>query len=353
LIGKTNTPEFAFWWETDNLVFGRTENPWGLDRTPGGSSGGEASAIAAGLSPLGLGSDLGGSIRQPAAFCGIVGLKATHGRVPITGNWPGAIHRYFHVGPMARSVKDVSLALSILSGSDGVDPYALSVPKPKPDVSDLQLDRLRIGWCADGPFEPVDIEVKDAVREVAITLEGLGLQVEHVSLDGWDQWSAQDMSAAIFVSEMVFYIKPRVVGREALLGPVIRRRIDSDNLSLDEYLESSEKIELLRQEVAKYFKEYDLLVCPTTPIAAPPHDSREFEVGGCRVQGRNLLSATIPFNITGSPAISVPFGLNMDGLPIGVQLVGRHLREDTLLSVASAVERESGELYQSSPSLCL
>ena len=127
VIGKTNMPEFALWWETDNVVFGRTENPWLQGRTPGGSSGGEAAAIASGMSPLGIGSDVGGSIREPANYCGIVGLKATHGRVPLTAHWPDVLLRFMHVGPMARTVRDVALALSVIAGPDGVDTYAVPI----------------------------------------------------------------------------------------------------------------------------------------------------------------------------------------------------------------------------------
>src|ERR671925_227613 len=129
-LGKTNLPEFALWWETSNHVFGRTVNPWNTERTTGGSSGGEAAAIAAGLSPLGIGSDVGGSIRAPAHYCGIVGLKATHGRIPLTGHWPENLLRFMHVGPMARTVRDVALALTVMTGPDGQDWYAMPVPAP-------------------------------------------------------------------------------------------------------------------------------------------------------------------------------------------------------------------------------
>ena len=121
LIGKSNMPEFALWWETDNLVYGRTNNPWNLDRTPGGSSGGEAAAIVSGMSPLGVGSDVGGSVREPANYCGIVGLKATHGRIPLTGHWPETLLRFMHVGPLATTVRDIALSFNLMAGPDGLD----------------------------------------------------------------------------------------------------------------------------------------------------------------------------------------------------------------------------------------
>ena len=146
VIGKTNMPEFALWWETDNVVFGRTENPWLDGRTPGGSSGGEAAAIASGMSPLGIGSDVGGSIREPANYCGIVGLKATHGRVPLTAHWPDVLLRFMHVGPMARTVRDAALALSIIAGPDGADTYAVPIPAPGAEA----LDGPMQGPASDG-----------------------------------------------------------------------------------------------------------------------------------------------------------------------------------------------------------
>ena len=149
-LGHTNVPEFVFWFETDNAVFGRTENPWKLGRTTGGSSGGEAAALSAGMSPLGLGSDVGCSIRLPAAYCGVVGLKPTHGRVPLTGHWPDALLRFMHVGPMARTVRDVAVALSLLSGPDGLDPYAMRVPVPALDRLDGPISGLRVGWVRGG-----------------------------------------------------------------------------------------------------------------------------------------------------------------------------------------------------------
>ena len=146
LLGKTNMPEFALWWETGNLVFGLTRNPWNLEHTAGGSSGGEASAMASGMSPLGLGTDLGGSIREPSAFCGLVGLKPTIGRVPYTGIQPQVIFRAIHVGPMARTARDVALAMSVLAGPDGVDPYAIDVPVQDYMNLDGPVSGLRVGF---------------------------------------------------------------------------------------------------------------------------------------------------------------------------------------------------------------
>ena len=207
-------PEFALWWETDNEVFGRTENPWKEGRTPGGSSGGEAAAIAAGLSPLGVGSDVGGSIREPAHYCGIVGLKPTHGRVPLTGHWPGFLLRYMHVGPLARTVRDAALALHVLAGPDGKDPYAVPVPNQTASGPVDPSPGLRVGWCEDGPFAPVASEVRRTVAAAASVLERLGCRVEAVSLAGWEEWPPQQITGVIFAAETRYWLEPVIAGHE-------------------------------------------------------------------------------------------------------------------------------------------
>ena len=337
-IAKTNMPEFALWWETDNLVYGRTENPWMPGRTPGGSSGGEAGAIAAGLSPLGIGSDVGGSIREPANYCGIVGLKATHGRVPLTGHWPEALLRFMHVGPMARTVRDVALGLSIMAGADGVDPYALPVPLPALPAADASIAGLRVGWFGEGPFAPVEPQVQDTIARAATALAELGCSVEPVSMAAWDQWSGQVISGALFSAEGGHYLGPIIAGREEELAPSMKRRLTLPAPSFEDYLEAVSHCELLRQDLALFFTEYDVLLCPGGPVPAHPHDSIEMVINGQKVPGRNALRCTIPFDLTGSPAMSVPFGWTEDGLPIGVQIVGRHFDEPTLLKVGYALE---------------
>ncbi len=337
-IAKTNMPEFALWWETDNLVYGRTENPWMPGRTPGGSSGGEAGAIAAGLSPLGIGSDVGGSIREPANYCGIVGLKATHGRVPLTGHWPEALLRFMHVGPMARTVRDVALGLSIMAGADGVDPYALPVTLPALPAADASIAGLRVGWFGEGPFAPVEPQVQDTIARAATALAELGCLVEPVSMAAWDQWSGQVISGALFSAEGGHYLGPIIAGREEELAPSMKRRLTLPAPSFEDYLEAVSHCELLRQDLALFFTEYDVLLCPAGPVPAHPHDSVEMVVNGQKVPGRNALRCTIPFDLTGSPAMSVPFGWTEDGLPIGVQIVGRHFDEPTLLKVGYALE---------------
>src|ERR1700753_1337196 len=182
LIAKTNLPEFAYSVESDNLLTGRTNNPWNLDTTPGGSSGGESAPIAAGMSPLGLGSDVAISTRGPAAHTGIVGLKATHGRVPATGHWPRVPRRFWHIGPMARSVRDVALAYSLIAGPDGGDGF--STLPPGIDTGMGKSSRpLRVGWVTSDSFGPPDPDVVATVKAAAEALAAAGgVQVEQVKL---------------------------------------------------------------------------------------------------------------------------------------------------------------------------
>ncbi len=339
-IAKSNMPEFALWWETDNLVYGRTENPWMIGRTPGGSSGGEASAIASGMSPLGIGSDVGGSIREPANYCGIVGLKATHGRIPLTGHWPETLLRFMHVGPLARSVRDAALGFSLMAGPDGIDHYA--VPVPPADIADLASPAgLRVGWFPAGPFSPVDPEVQDTVSSAAAALAELGCDVEPVDLSAWEAWPGQAISAAIFAAEGGQYLAPIISGREDMLAPSMQRRLAIPPPSFDQYLEAMAQTEALRADMARFFARFDLLLCPAGPVAAHPHDSRRHEIGDETAPPRHALTCTVPFDLTGSPALAVPFGRSQQGLPIGVQLVGRHLEETTVFRAGAALE----ELY--------
>ena len=338
LLGKTNLPEFALWSETSNRVFGRTENPWMPERTPGGSSGGEAAAIAAGLSPLGIGSDLGGSNRVPAHYCGIVGFKPTHGRIPLTGHWPSVPYRHFHAGPMARTVHDVATALTVLSGPDGIDPYAVPVPIPRfPDL-DGPLPKLRVGWLAEGPFAPIGLEVRKAVDDAASALEDLGCLTEPVSLAGWEERLPIDVAAILLAGEVVHHLEQFVAGSRDELARSNFDLLDSPKPTLREYVGALADVENLRAYMMRFFKRYDLLLCPTAPVVAQAHDAANLDVDGTIVDTEHDGAVTVSFGLTGNPAVSVPFGWSSDGLPIGVQLVARHFDEATLLHAAAALE---------------
>lgn len=346
MMAKTNLPEFALWWETGNRVFGQTNNPWDLDRTPGGSSGGEAAAIFSGMSPIGIGSDVGGSIREPANYCGIVGLKATHGRIPLTGHWPEVLLRYMHVGPLTKTVRDAALVLPILSGADGKDPYALHLPDPIIDLN-RSLQDIRIAVCPEGYFSPIANDVKSTVVQAAKALEELGCKVELNSLDKWDDCSGLSISDAIYSAEGKYWLTPIVKDKEEFLAPTIKRRLSAPQPSMKDYQKALIDCEVLRQNVTHLFSTYDILLCPTGPVVAHPHGSSRLDVDGKEIVPRSALAATVPFDLTGSPAVTVPFGLSNDGLPVGVQLVGRHLDEGTVLCVAAALEQVRDKEFES------
>jgi aspartyl-tRNA(Asn)/glutamyl-tRNA(Gln) amidotransferase subunit A len=325
-VGKTNTPEFALWWETSNLVFGRTVNPHDPERTAGGSSGGEAVAIATGMSTLGLGTDLGGSIRLPAHYCGVVGFKPTHGRVPLTGQWPATLLRYFHIGPLARSVRDVELALSVLAGPDGRDPYAVDARAPEPRTEP------RIAWSTSG-FGPVGAEVVQAVEEAA---EAIG--AEQVEPAWLEQVDCNELTLAIYGAESGAYLDAVVGDRRGDLHPRMQRRLEVRAATLADFLDAEAQVQELRRGAEEFFSRYDVLLCQTAPVPAHEHDLEELIVDGVPHPPRTTMRATIPFDLTGSPAISVPFAQSSEGLPIGVQLVGRRFDEETLLGVARELE---------------
>ena len=337
-LGKTNLPEFALWWETGNLLFGRTVNPWDPTRTTGGSSGGEAAAIAAGCSPLGIGSDVGGSIRLPAHYCGIAGLKPTHGRVPLTGHWPETLLPFMHVGPMARTVRDVALGLAIMAGPDGHDWYAPPVPVPDLPRADAALAGVRVGWLAEPGFGPVDREVAATIGRAAEALAKRGCRVEAARLPGLEARDCNTLTMTVFAPTARRYFDPIIAGREADLTPVLRRRLGGPLPSIEAYAAAEVEVEGLRRDVAAFFREHDVLLCPTVIVTAHPHEQAECVINGEAHPPRQVVRTTAPFDLTGSPALSVPFGWSRDGLPIGVQVVGRHFDEPTVLRVGLALE---------------
>jgi len=342
LLAKTNLPEFSYWIESDNLLSGRSNNPWDLSRTPGGSSGGESAAIAAGMSPLGLGTDLAISVRGPAAQTGIVSLKATHGRVPMTGIWPREPRRFWHVGPMARSIRDLELAFSVLSGPDGLDAFASSTVGFDSGLGSSPQRKLRIGWMVGPGFGPVDAEVAATVEAAAGALKNLGLTVEPVNIPALKRDFALDVFNKLHVMEMKEAFRVATAGRrEDELYKMAKTMLSLPDTSMEDFIAAEQAAERIRDGFAGYFQKYDVLLTHVLPIPAHKHGIEEFVIDGQKVDATYLQGATVPLNITGLPGIAMRFGTSKEGLPIAVQLVGSWQAESTILHVASLLESVS------------
>ncbi|MDF2823746.1 MAG: glutamyl-tRNA(Gln) amidotransferase subunit [Mycobacterium sp.] len=341
LLAKTNLPEFSYSTESDNLLTGRTNNPWNPDRTAGGSSGGESAAIAAGMSPLGLGTDLAISVRGPAALTGIVALKPTLGRIPMTGVWPRVPRRDWHVGPMARSVRDIALAYGLLSGPDGADGFSVTPREFDSGVGSGPGRPLRVGWLVDSGLGPVHPEVAATVRAAADALAGAGTHVEEVVIPALEH----DNPLALFNLQHVMELKPAmaaaVAGREDDMFTMSRSMLRTPDTSMADYVAAEQGVERIRDGYAEYFTRYDALLLPVLPIPAHQHGLTEFVIDGMTVDATHIQTFTVQFNITGLPALSMRFGTSSDGLPIGVQIAGNWHAESTVLHVASVLENLS------------
>ncbi|GLU50559.1 amidase [Dyadobacter frigoris] len=345
---KTNIPEFSAHWESDNLVTGRSLNPWNPDRTPGGSSGGESAVIAAGLSPIGLGSDVAISLRGPAAFTGISALKATHGRVPYTGHFPQALSRFWHIGPMARTVRDVALGYSIINGADGIDGYGIFAKDAAPATFRIPGQKIRVGWVSDTAFGPVDPEITTAIKATAKLLADVGCDVAEVRLPFMENTDWLTPYFNLVYGELVPYMQQYTRGRESELHFIGKATMDYPLLNAAEYVKAEATIEKLRMHFAGYFQEYDVLLCPVNPMTATGHGLNEYIVDGKTVSAYHVMTATAPFNMTGLPALSVPVRLSSETLPINIQLVSRWFDEATILALGEKIQTGS-EAYGKHP----
>jgi aspartyl-tRNA(Asn)/glutamyl-tRNA(Gln) amidotransferase subunit A len=337
-LAKTNLPEFSAWQETDNLVTGLSRNPWNLERTPGGSSGGESAAIASGLSPIGIGSDLAISVRGPAALTGIVGLKATHGRIPYTGHWPEVLNRYFHIGPLARSVRDIAMAFSIMQGPDGIDGLAIHARDVQPFNGSIAGRPVRVGWLVEPGFGPVDREVAAAVAAAADLLRDAGCDVEAVRIPVLEQNNYFDPAITLYGGELGRYVRRFVGDREAELHFIGKIYVSSPDPSLSDYIDAEIKTDQLKGAFAGYFEKYDVLLCPVIPFTAPLPGLEEYVINGEKVPSTHMMRATVPFNLAGLPALSVPFSFSSEQLPINVQLVSKWFDEATIFRLGQLIE---------------
>src|SRR5215467_3054544 len=340
LLAKTNLPEFSYGIESDNLLSGRTNNPWNLDLTPGGSSGGEAAAIAAGMSPLGLGTDLAISVRGPAAHTGIVSLKATHGRIPMTGIWPRVPRRFWHVGPMARSIRDLSLAFSQLAGPDGQDGYSSSAIPFDNGIGSSNKRPLRVGWLVEPGFGPIDREVAATVQAAAAALKDFGHTVESVRIPALERDFALDIFTRLHVLEMKPGFVKTTAGRsEDEISDMARFMLSLPDTPAADYIDAVQAAERLKDGYAAYFEKYDVLLTPVLPVPSFKHNQAELLINGQTVNVMGIMSATSPLSVTGLPGVSMRFGTSHDGMPIGVQIVGNWQAESTILYTASLLEQ--------------
>lgn len=346
MLGLTNTPEILMAWETDNSLYGRTNSPWDLERTPGGSSGGEAAAIAAGMSAGGVGSDGGGSIRVPAHFSGICGLKPTQGRIPSTGHFPpsgGPFALIGVVGPMARTVDDLKLLFEVMQGPDDGDSCAAPVPVRWP--ADEEVKRLRIGYFEDDGRTPVSAEIRGAVRTAAERLGQAGFEVEPFRPAGLEE--ARVIWKKFFVKVGGMLIDPMFRGRENDRSPVLTQFLAwsavEPELSGEALLEAWIRRDTLRAEFLTQMRKYPILLCPAAALPAFRHGERQWTIEGKTVQYLDAWSYTEWFNLLGNPAAVVPVSQSAEGLPIGVQIVGRPWEEEQVLAVAGTLEKCCGE----------
>ena len=338
VLGKTNLPEISMGFESSNLVYGRAKNPYDTGRTPGGSSGGEAAIIAAGGSPLGVGSDAGGSIRWPAHCCGIAGLKPTTGRIPRTGHWPpfgGVFSLVTQPGPMARSVRDLALALPILAGPDGQDPTVVPIGLGDPDR--VSLGRLRVAFhTSNGVAEPTE-ELKEAVRRAARLLED---EVETVNED---RPQALEETPALHASIMGADAGQvaRAILREAgspEMDPDLKARIammPSEPVSVKEFMDDLARLEGYRSRMIGFMQGYDVLLGPAAPVPAALH---HHGYDGFPESG----SYSHAYNLAGWPALVIRGGTSPEGLPLGIQVISTPWREDVVLAVGTYLEESLG-----------
>jgi Asp-tRNA(Asn)/Glu-tRNA(Gln) amidotransferase A subunit family amidase len=342
LLGNTNTPEFLMAYETDNLLTGKTSNPWNLAHSSGGSSGGEAAAIAAGCSAGGVGSDGGGSIRVPAHFCGICGLKPTPGRIPATGHFPpgaGAFSWIGVVGPMARTIADVRSLFEVMAGPDAGD--ALSAPVPLRAHREGELRGMRIGILESDALGVATAETRATVERAAKSLGDRGFNVEPFRLEGLDH--ALNLWWFFFGPVIGNLLRHSVTGREDQISPMLREYLSyatsGNSIALDQFTKACADRDLLRADILRQMRNTPVLLSPVSTSPAFRHGQGNYHPG---TGYRDTMRFSQWLNLTGFPGASVPVGLSKEGLPIGVQVIGRPFEDELVLAVAEAIEQARG-----------
>jgi amidase len=333
LIGKTNVAAMlANALQSTNPIFGRTNNPWDIRRTPGGSSGGAAAALAAGMTPFDIGTDLAGSIRIPAHFCGVCGLKPTENRVSLAGLIPGlptprSVRIMACIGPMARTVEDLALLYRIIAGPDGRDTEVQPVPVDA--VPALALQHLRVAFAPTFPGFPVAADIRHAVEALVQKLHRAGVVVEEARLPALD-FAQELLSAGALMGMAIGAFQPEEPERPTTLA---------------QYLEALHRRDRSMRMWEQFFQAWDALLCPVSMVTAFPHceTGSPLKVEGEAVEYWLGNAHSMVFNYTGHPAVVLPYTLDHDGLPIGVQVVGRRWDESRLLAIAQALSQVTGE----------
>lgn len=332
-LGKLNMHEIALGVTNVNPHYGPCCNPWNLERCTGGSSGGSAAALAAGLCPASVGSDTGGSIRIPAALCGVVGLKPTYGRVSLRGVMPLSWN-LDHAGPMGRCVRDVAILLQVMAGYDAQDPASLAVPVDD-YLSNLEggLGGWRVALATGEYFEVAEAAICAAVQTAAQIMETLGARVESVTLPYIA--SAAQANGLMVTSDAAAFHRQRLAEHPNGFGADVLQRLQAGAAATStDYALARRTQSTARRSFEQLFETYDVLMLPATPITAPAIRGQD-----AVEQARRLTRFTAPFNLTGLPALSLPCGFATDGLPIGLQLVARPWDEARLLQAAFAYEQ--------------
>jgi len=345
ILGTTNCPEFLMAYETANLLHGRTCNPWDLNRSPGGSSGGESAAIAAGLSAAGLGSDSGGSVRVPAHFTGICSLKPTPGRIPGRGHLPpcvGPFSTLGAIGPMARTIADVDLLFRTLSGQDTLDPVSPPVALRRPSLDELRAQP--IGFFEDDGLVPVTLETRAAVNAAAEALRSAGFRVEPFCPRALEK--LRQLWWTMFVQCGAMLYEPEIRGRERHLSIIFSQFLQIADtvppLTAVELLDAWAQLDLQRAVMLKEMSAFPILLCPVASIPAFRHDERTWIVEGRSVDYLDAVRYTQWFNALGAPAAVVPVGNSPEGLPIGVQIAARPFEDEAVLAIAALVDEAFG-----------
>jgi aspartyl-tRNA(Asn)/glutamyl-tRNA(Gln) amidotransferase subunit A len=337
MLGKTNTSELGHQALTDNPLFGPTRNPWNLELTPGGSSGGAAAAVASGLGPLALGTDGGGSLRIPAAFCGVYGFKPSAGRVPQYPAFPGWEHVGV-TGPITGTVRDAALLLDVIAGDDDRDRHSLPrEPRSYLQGCDDDIRGLHVAWTPDLGYAAVDPRVLAVCENAAAEFESLGCHVEVVN-PAWED--PEETFRTIVAAQFYAHWSDQLPAQEGQLDPLLVKFIRRGGaVSAREYVLAMDRARAYWHEAQTFLARFDLLLTPTVSVLPFPVTERPpRRVGEQDVSVLGWMPFTFPFNLTGQPAASVPAGVTEDGLPVGLQIVGRRNADRTVLAASAAYE---------------